>query len=462
MRLKPTLLALALAAALPAAGAMDLLDVWRAAAAHDPEFAAARAAYDAGEARRAEGDALWRPTVALQAGAAYATQENSIRGAQFSAPGFGRSAGVDFNTSVTGGISTRYGLSLRQPLYNRELDARKQQLKLAAGAAGEEWRAAQQQLMLRAAQGYFDVVLAAQQVRLLKEQERAVEQARVEAEDRFRIGDRPVTDVHEATARADALRAQRLAAESELEMRRTQLADLIGQPVQGELAAPAASGTAPREPLDPLDAWLARAASDNPQVLMARAQAASAEQEIRKTSTALAPTVDLVAQVGRDYLSGSGAYGNASNAANQAALGVQLNIPLYTGGMRGARNTENEALARKALADLDRARLQAQQQARAAWLDLSVARSRITALESGWRASLARLDATRVGLQAGDRTTLDLLNAQNDAAAAELALLQARVQQAMQRLRLAAVAGALDESRLAAVNHELAAPPATR
>jgi outer membrane protein len=208
-----------------------------------------------------------------------------------------------------------------------------------------------------------------------------------------------------------------------------------------------------------------RAARDNPRLLLAQQQVAHAEQEARKTAAALSPTLDLVAQVGGDKLSGSGDYGSARNSALNRAVGVQLTVPLYTGGLRSARNTEAEALASKARAELDRARQQATQQARSAWLELSVGRSRVTALENGWRASLARLDATRTGLQAGDRTTLDLLNAQNDAAAAELALLQARVQQLMQRLRLAAVAGALDETVLAAINRELGAgqqPPAPR
>jgi outer membrane protein len=87
---------------------------------------------------------------------------------------------------------------------------------------------------------------------------------------------------------------------------------------------------------------------------------------------------------------------------------------------------------------------------------LSVATSRTQALEDGLQASLARLDATRTGLQAGDRTTLDVLNAENDAAAAELALLQARVGMLAQRLQLAATAGRLDESELASANRALA------
>ena len=108
MRIRRTLLGLGLAAVLsPGVRATDLLDVWRAAATHDPEFAAARAAHAAGEARREQASALWRPTVALEAGVAAETNENAVRGAQFSAPGFGTSNGVSFDTSVTGGTSTR-------------------------------------------------------------------------------------------------------------------------------------------------------------------------------------------------------------------------------------------------------------------------------------------------------------------------------------------------------------------
>jgi outer membrane protein len=235
----------------------------------------------------------------------------------------------------------------------------------------------------------------------------------------------------------------------------------MGAPPDGVLPLPASGGGVGA--LEPLDTWLERATRDSPLVLLAQAREEVARQEARKTAGALSPTVDLVAQVGRERLSGSGDFGAASNLAMQRSVGVQLTLPLYTGGSRSAKHDEAAALVEKARADSELARQQARQQARSAWLDLSVGSSRIEALASGRRAGLARLDATRVGLEAGDRTTLDLLNAQNDAAAAELALLQARVRQLTQRLRLAAAAGALDESLLAAVQRELGAgeqPPA--
>lgn len=459
MRWRPTLAALALAAAAAPAGATSLVEVWRAAAGHDPGFAAARAAREAGQARGRQAQALWRPSITLEAGAGAATGESAIRGAHFAAPGLGSSRGVDFDTSVTDGTHTRYGVALRQPLVDRERDAQQQQLRIAADIADLQWHSAGQELALRSADLYFQSALAAEQLRLLTRQEEAVEKARVEAQDRFRLGDRPITDVHEAGARAAALRAQRLATGSELEARRAQLADFAGQVPDTELPLP--RRRLPEPDIGTLPAWLDRAAHANPQVRLAEAQLRHAEQEARKSDARLAPKVDLVAQLDRERLSGSGDFGAARQAGTQRSIGFQLSVPLYTGGLRGARHDESQALAQQARAELERARQQAVQQARAAWLDLRVGVDRAAALQAALEASLARLDATRTGLQAGDRTTLDLLNAQNDAAAAELALVQARVQLITRRLRLAALAGALGEAELASVEGLLARSPAT-
>ena len=436
------------------AHALDLLQVWRSAAAHDSEFAAARAAHDAGQARGRQASALWRPNVVLQAGAGVATQESATRGAQFAAPGFGQSTGVAFDTSVNNGTSSRYALAVRQPVFDRERDAQAEQLRIAAQGSDVEWRAAEQALMLRSTERYLDAALADWQLRLLRQQEGAADKARVEAQDRFKLGDKPVTDVHEAASRAAALRAQRVAAESELALKRARLADFSGLPANDALALPRA--TPPAE-TGSLDEWLGRAAAANPQVLLAQARVRSAQQEVRKAGGVLSPTLDVVAQIGRDRLSGDGDFGRASQTGTQRSVGLQLTVPLYTGGLREARRDESRALLAQAEAELVRAREQAAQQVRQAWLDVTAGRSRAEALEAGLQASAARLDATTVGVQAGDRTTLDLLNAQNEATGAQLALAQARVQLLASRLRLAALAGELDESRLAAAN-ELLAP----
>jgi outer membrane protein len=446
--------------------ALDLMDAWRAALAHDPGYAAARAAHDAGLTQPRQADALWRPTLALQAGAGIASADTALRGARFAAPGFGGAngtSGVAFDTSVNGGAMTQAAVELRQPLFDRQRDAQARQLRLNAEQAEQTWADAQAELMLRTAQRYFDLALAGEQLRLIGRQLDAVTRARAEAQDRFDLGDKPITDVHEATARAEGLRAQQLAARAQRDLARAALGDLTGLPLalpddsDAPLALPA------RLPDDadvgPLAPWLARADERAPPVRAARWGLQLAEQEARKTDRALSPTVDLVARAAHERLTGSGDYGSAGNRQTQALVGVQIALPLDLGGGRGARQDEALARIRQAQAELDRARQDAVAQARAAWLGVSVGRAQAAALAAAAQASAARLDATRTGHEAGERTTLDVLNAENDATATQLALIQTRVQVQLDGLRLARLADALDEARLQRVQQALGATP---
>lgn len=179
-----------------AALALDLIDVWRAAGSNDPEFVAARAAHEAGLARRQQSATLWRPNVRLEGGAARSASDSSTRGAMFAAPGVGATAGAGFDTSITSGTATQVALAVRQPLINLERDALSRQLDISADIAELEWRGAQQALMLRSANRYFDVALASETLRLLTRQQTAADRALVEAQQRFRVGERPVTDTH--------------------------------------------------------------------------------------------------------------------------------------------------------------------------------------------------------------------------------------------------------------------------
>lgn len=443
-----------LAVSASAAGATDLLDVWRAALRHDLEFAAADAAHQAGEARRAQGESLWRPTVQATATAGRMSSQTATNGAQFSAPGFAQTDGVNFNTSVNSGALGRWVVEARQPLISRERLARSRQLELSADIADLEWQGARQTLMLTTAQHYFDVALAGESLRVLRRQQDAVDRALLETRDRHALGDIPVTDTYEAAARAEAIKAQLLAAESDLQLKQIALSDVTGlQPEAMQLPFPA-NDSAQKEARE-LKQWLAETADRNVQLRTYLTRTDLAIEESAKFSLAASPTIDLVAQIGQDRLSGSGDFGASSINSNNKMIGVQITLPLYTGGYRNARQEEALHLADKARADAERTRQRVALQTRAAWLGLTVGASRIAALAEALRANRARLDATRLGRQVGDRTTLDLLNAENDTANAELALVQARVALLMDRLRLAALAGQLDEAALQVVNATL-------
>lgn len=456
MRMKPLWAAL-LALGISGAHAADLLQAWQAARQHDPDMAVAQSALQAGQARRDQASALWRPTVAATAAGGAMGSRTSTAGASFSAPAMGTSSDVAFNTSVDNGPGARWSIGARMPIYSPERTAQGRKLTLSADLADVQWQAAEQALMLQTAERYFAVALAQDALRLLQRQQTAVNKALVEAQDRFELGDAPVTDTHEAAARARGIDAQVLAAEVDLQIAQRALADTTGWSVDALQVAPAPALLA-SPALPALPKWLDQAAAANPGLRQQTLAVEVARQDVAQYARGAGTTVDLVAQASREHLSGSGRYGHGSNTAQQHMVGVQVTVPLYTGGQRSARQQELLHLQTKAEAELDRARQQVAQQTRAAWLRLQSGAARTEAQNAALRASQARLDATQLGRQVGDRTTLDLLNAQNDAAGAELAMAQLRISLTLERLRLLALTGQLDERALHAATVDAQAP----
>lgn len=454
-----TVLALSVwASGLPAAQATNLLDVWQAAQQHDREHAVARAAHASAQPQRDQATALWRPHIALSATAGMGSSETDTQGAQFAAPGMGRSNGVDFSTSVTGGTVSRWAIQASQPLYNPQRQAQQQQLRLAADQAELQWRAAQQALILRTAQRYLDVAIAQEALRVLDQQLAAVQRAATEVQDRFDLGSAPITDTHEARARLAALRAQRLAAQTTLEIQQRMLVDSTGLPTSA--LQPHLPGTAVAAPARELAAWQAQAEAANPELQLQRLGVDLARAQASQYRLGASASVDLVAQAGQERLHGSGDFGSARNKGSNALIGVQLTVPLWTGGWRSAKEAQALRQLDQAQAQVESTQTAVAQQVHAAWLGLTAGRERVQALSEALQASQSRREATQVGHEVGHRTTLDLLNAENDTASAHLALTQARAALLLDSLRLAALAGQLDETALRAANSLLEPAPA--
>ena len=447
--------AAALVCQAPVAVAADLVDIWQAAARNDKTLAVAAAAHAAAQPRRDQAAALWRPNVALSTSVGIAGSDTSTQGAQFSAPGFGTSRDVAFATSVNSGVATRAAVTLVQPLVNPLRRAQQAQIGLSVDVAEAQWQADRQALMLRTAVRYFDLALAEEALRVQQRQLQAVQRAGEEAQDRFKIGSAPVTDTYEAQARLGGVRAQHLAADIDLRLKRQGLADSSGLPANA-LQARLPLGRMAGLPTPALDAALADADAGNPGLRMRRLALDIARQEAAKHSLRASATVDVVAQVAQEHLGGHGDFGSASNRAGNRSIGLLLNLPLFDGGARDARQRETLRLAEQAAAEVDSTREQVVQQVRAAWLGLTVGTERIAALAQALQAAQARSDATALGREVGHRTTLDLLNAENDRAAAQLALAQARVALVVERLHLATLAGTLDEQALRAAQQDAA------
>ena len=445
------------AGAMHAAGAAtSLLDAWQAARQHDPAFQAARAQWEAGLTKERQGRALLRPEIAATGSAGYLTSNRDTTGAQFSAPDFGASNNATFRTRIDGGATTGWALTAKQPLYDAARWASSRQLDKQAQLADVEFRSAQQQLILRTAQAYFAVVLAEDTLATLRAQKAAAHRALDEAKEKFEAGATPVTDRDEAQARYDEITTQEILAQNNLEMKRVAFTDLTGKPATG-LDPVAPDAALDRGDAGTLAAWKERAEQANPLVVMQKLGRDIALDEVAKFRALTSPSVDLVARIADERMQGDSGYGTTHITSNTRLLGVQVTIPLFTGGMRSAKRDEAAALAQKAQADIRALRQEVLRQTQAAWLAVSTGPTRVRAQEQALKSAQSRLGATETGKEVGARTMLDLMNAQTDYYQAQRDLLRAKYDLLFNRLQLPAAAGSLSESDVRAVNSALAA-----
>lgn len=460
-RSRSTIVALLLAASSSSACAVDLLDSWHAAQAKDPTFSAARTGAEAGKKKNDQAKALSLPQVTASAGTGVVNAYNKISNAQFSAPGLVSAGGAAFKTQTNQGADLRWNINAEQSLYNAERTSMAHQLNKQAQMADVKFSAEEQQLILRVSKAYFDVLLAEDMLVSIKKQRVAVAQALAVAKGRFNEGDVAIIDTHEAQARDDALVSQELEVDSNYQLALAALADLTGLDTKGTketnnlLARPAEQISLQQLNAGELNDWLALAQSNSPYLHMQQIQQGIAHDEIDKHRASNAPILNLVAQAGGEELLGIGGGNNSELSNHSLSVGVQLTIPLFTGGMRNAKYEEAIALEEQAKDETEAMRIRAGQQARAAWLGVTVGKSKVKAIEQALHSSKVKLDATELGREVGDRTTLDVLNAEQEYYGTRTELFRARYQTLLSFLNLAATAGALDEQRLAEVNSVL-------
>jgi outer membrane protein len=430
---------------------LDLIDAWHAAQSKDPTFSAARAGAEAGKKKNDQAKALNLPQVTASAGTGMVNAYNKISNAQFSAPGFGSADGAAFKTQTDHGVDLRWNISAEQPLYNAERSSMAHQLNKQAQLAGVKFSAEEQQLILRVSKAYFDVLLAEDTLASVKRQRVAVAQALAVAKGRFSEGDVAVIDTHEAQARDDALVSQELEADSNYQLAHAALVDLTGNS-DGLLARPPEQTSFQQFNAGELNDWLTLAESNSPYLHMQQIQQGIAHDEIDKHRSSNAPVLNLVAQAGGEELRGIGGGANSALSNHALSVGVQLTIPLFTGGMRNAKYEEAVALEEQAKDETEAMRLRAGQQARASWLGVTVGKGKVKAIEQALHSSKVKLDATELGREVGDRTTLDVLNAEQEYHSTRTELFRVRYQMLLSYLSLAATAGVLDEKRLMEVN----------
>ncbi len=445
--------AVALTMLTSAHAANDLLEIWREAQRRDPAYRLSQVDQTIAAKRQEQSAALWNPTVLLNLFGGVGGSDASTRGAQFYSSDLGgrRYEGSTFNTSVL------LGASAIKPLFDRERQAQARQLGLAGEVADTAHELAGQFLARSVVERYLDVLTAQELLRLNLEQEKSVLRADEELRKRRTLGDVSLIDVRESGERLDQLRAARVGLQSDLEVAAQALAEFSGTwpALRGPIFARGLPKMAGQTP----DGLINELRNRHPQLRLLDAQYRIAVQERdRYLQGQQGAKVNLLGQAGYDHLEGAGAFGIGSSRVAQYLVGVQVNIPLSTGGLSESRSQEAALSAERIKTERDRTALDLEREARAAWSRLGSVPARVAALERSLASSRLRLAETRKAHGVGARNTQELLMAEAAAIDAERMLFLERIGQARSRTRLAAASGLLSEQVLGEINEFLYQP----
>lgn len=413
----------------------DLLGVYRDALVSDPVFQSSRAQYQAGLEKIPQARAGYLPSISASA-AAYRNwldRRNDLED-------------VNYNNEA-------YSVNLSQPIFrwqNWIAISQAEQLQLQTEAI---FAIARQDLILRVSQAYFDVLLAQDNVALSEAQKTSISEQLAQAKRNFEVGTSTIVDTLEAQARFDQGVAKEVLDKNDLEVKKRTLQQLVGKPADAltplkeplPLIAPKPSN---------IEEWVGVASDSSFSVAISRAGVEIAKKEVERAQAGHYPTVDLTASYSYNR-NPSLTAGIGTLAQNTGTVGVVLSVPLFAGG--GTQSRVREALANRDRAeqDLEGTQRTVALSVRQFYLNVTNGIALVKALEQALASTQSQLDSTILGRDVGVRTSVDVLNAQQQVFQARRDLQQARYAYIMNTLRLRAATGTLSEPDLEQVNRAL-------
>ncbi len=424
----------------PAFG-QDLLHIWNAAVQRDPVYAAAQASRNADQERVPQARAQLMPWITADT----AAEIEDVR----------RTSNLSHAQTRRTGL---WALTLTQPVIDIGRWGQLEQSQFIARTGDVSLAQARQDLILRVAQSYFDVLAAQDTLDTILAQKEAVSVQLQAAQQGFDLGATTITDTYEAQSRLDLLNANELQARNALQVARDQLAKIIDEHPR-QLAGLARSTALPAPEPNRIDDWADQASRANLEVARAQLTAQIVEKQIDIARSGHYPTLNLYAQTGT--ASDRGIHGQRNGPRSlDTAVGLQLSIPLYSGGGISSQVREQTSRLQQARYEFEAAKRQAVQSTREHFSGVTSGLAQIQALRAAEQSSLAALEANRTGYEIGVRVNIDVLNAQQQLYETRRALARARYDTLLHSLRLKAASGMLSEADVVAVN-ELLEPTET-
>ena len=428
-------------AVLPAAAAEDLVQIYHEAVANDPTLASARATWMATQENVPQARANLLPSVTLAANAGETNFYERLH--------------TDPAVSVSQNFPQyQYTVTASQPLYRKQNVVALDQARETIGQSEYVLSSAQQDLIIRVAQAYFDVLLARFTIELTVSQKAAVSENLAQAKRNFEVGTATITDTNDAQAKYDQIVAQEISAHNDFDNKVAALRAIIGRQPK-ELRRFEANYDPQLPTPNALEVWIDSALHDNSQVRIAQSNYDIAVLEVDRQRAGHYPTLDLVASFNQGYFGAGTQVTISSFVANdqrQGQIGVQLNVPLYLGGSIESKVRQAVAGQEKARQDLEAARRAAELLAQTAFTGVTSGVAQINAFKQALVSAQVSYDSTKLGLEVGVRTNLDVLNQQQQVYQTRFNLAQSYYNFILSSLKLKQAVGTLSEADVDEVN----------
>jgi outer membrane protein len=445
------------------AEALDLLSLYREAAFNDPVFNAAKYGFMAGKEKRWQGLSVLLPQVV----------------------GTGNETKNDFYNQTRGIpsqdlMSRAWNVTLTQPLFNWDKWSQFRQGDMTASIAEAKFASAEQDLVIRVTEAYFNVLNTQDTLNLARNKKVLIGEQLEQAKRNFEVGTSTITDTHEAQSRYDLVVAQELAAEADLLIKRGALEQITGKQItqvkslsntstidtvakdrkiklkKGEKPTPVNVQQAVTvQPGQSISDWVKQAEDVSYNIIADKLAYEVAVKDTQRAYAGHAPSVDFIAR--RGYSDTEGAVGatdtplSMTKSYSSQAI-IQLTVPLFSGGYNQSVVREKSALANKALADLENTRRSVAQTTRQAYLGFNNGLAQVKAYEAAELSALSALESNKLGYEVGVRINIDVLNAQDTLFTTRRDLAKARYDTILNGLKLKAQAAVLSDEDLQAVN----------
>ena len=427
----------------------DLLSLYEEALRNDSLLSSARFQNEATRELIKQGKSLFLPSISMSA--SFDKQDKERKFLTSSLPSNDLLSGKKTNYD-----SYDYGVTVKQPLFNYSAYAQYKKILTQINLSDKQLIKTQQDLIFRIWKAYFETLLAKDQVDLFQYQRASIKEQLLKAEAQFEAGLISITDINEAKTKIALIKAQQISAIQKLKIKKREIQVVTGK-LPGKLT-----------PLNPIitftkmdnlaDDWILIAQENNLELQIKNDEIKIASREIDARRSDHYPTVDAIASRSRNWDKGGYPYGATENEGVRSysdAIGIEISIPIFSGGMTSSRVTEAVLLKSKLEQDVEYLRRGVELKVRDYYLSLQTNFSEISAYQQAMKAATLQLESTKLGFQEGLRNSVEVLDSQQILFNAKLNILESRYNYIMNYINLKLSVGMLSIEDLNEINQYL-------